>query len=74
MKFLKIDDILININNITQIFIDNDKNDLYRIVVFYEGFDLVTMNKSVQAIFYDENLSKEEAQKQFDYLCYELNK
>ena len=72
MKFLLVKNKIININLITQIFIQLN-NGKYDIVIFYEGYDFTAIEKSKQFIIYKKLETKEEAEKELSFLVDRLN-
>jgi len=58
MKFLRIDDTVINVNNITQIFIRKESapDFYYKIVVFYEGFNTNGHDKTKRVAYYKKDI------------------
>ena len=75
MKFLQIDDLVLNTNCITQIFIDKENtSSFYYIVIFYEGYDFNNDIKTKKYCYYRKNIEDYDlARKILQKLLNELN-
>jgi len=61
MKFITVNNTIINTNYIVEIFIDKKKDDdSYDIVIFYEGFNVLDSDKTKQVLYYKKNMKNYE--------------
>jgi len=73
MRFLKVEDTMVNVNNITKIAIEEDSCD-YEIVVYCELYDHNGYNKGERAHSYAKDIETyDEALKIFNELYDKLN-